>query len=28
VPRGEWASTELQDGQRVEALQAVQGGSP
>jgi sulfur carrier protein len=28
VPRGEWASTELQDGQRVEVLQAVQGGSP
>ena len=26
VPRGEWESTRLQDGQRVEVLQAVQGG--
>jgi sulfur carrier protein len=26
VPRGEWAATELTDGQRVEVLQAVQGG--
>lgn len=26
VPRGAWASTELEDGQRVEVLQAVQGG--
>ncbi len=26
VPRGEWESTELHEGQRVEVLQAVQGG--
>jgi sulfur carrier protein len=26
VPRGEWDSTELLDGQHVEVLQAVQGG--
>jgi sulfur carrier protein len=26
VPRGRWASTDLQDGQRVEVLHAVQGG--
>ena len=26
VPRGEWRTTGLQDGQRVEVLQAVQGG--
>jgi sulfur carrier protein len=26
VPRGEWNATELRDGQRVEVLQAVQGG--
>jgi sulfur carrier protein len=26
VPRGQWTSTELHDGQRVEVLQAVQGG--
>jgi sulfur carrier protein len=26
VPRGEWSGTELSDGQRVEVLQAVQGG--
>ncbi len=26
VPRGAWASTELEDGQQVEVLQAVQGG--
>jgi sulfur carrier protein len=26
VPRGEWASTQLREGQRVEVLQAVQGG--
>jgi sulfur carrier protein len=26
VPRGEWASVELHEGQRVEVLQAVQGG--
>lgn len=27
VPRGEWERTTLRDGQRVEVLQAVQGGS-
>jgi len=26
VPRGEWTRTPLADGQRVEVLQAVQGG--
>ena len=26
VPRGQWADTELATGQRVEVLQAVQGG--
>ena len=26
VPRGAWAQTPLEDGQRVEVLQAVQGG--
>ena len=26
VPRGEWARTTLREGQRVEVLQAVQGG--
>jgi sulfur carrier protein len=26
VPRGEWQATKLSDGQRVEVLQAVQGG--
>ena len=26
VPRGSWAATSLADGQRVEVLQAVQGG--
>jgi sulfur carrier protein len=26
VPRGRWTSQELDDGQRVEVLQAVQGG--
>jgi sulfur carrier protein len=26
VPRGRWASTELREGQRVEVVQAVQGG--
>lgn len=26
VPRGAWEATELHDGQRVEVLQAVQGG--
>jgi sulfur carrier protein len=26
VPRGEWTSTELCEGQKVEVLQAVQGG--
>ncbi len=27
VPRGEWVRTTLRDGQRVEVLQAVQGGA-
>jgi sulfur carrier protein len=27
VPRGEWASTEVRDGQEVEVLRAVQGGA-
>ena len=26
VPRGEWATTEVQEGQQVEVLRAVQGG--
>jgi sulfur carrier protein len=26
VPRGEWEGTALREGQRVEVLQAVQGG--
>ena len=26
VPRGAWEATELHEGQRVEVLQAVQGG--
>jgi sulfur carrier protein len=26
VPRGAWTRTELREGQRVEVLQAVQGG--
>jgi len=26
VPRGRWEATTLQDGQRVEIVQAVQGG--
>jgi sulfur carrier protein len=26
VPRGQWTATVLSDGQRVEVLQAVQGG--
>jgi sulfur carrier protein len=26
VPRGEWASTAVRDGQEIEVLQAVQGG--
>jgi len=26
VPRGEWEQTRLSDGQRIEVLQAVQGG--
>jgi sulfur carrier protein len=26
VPRGEWTLTQLAEGQRVEVLQAVQGG--
>ena len=27
VPRGEWATTELREGQELEVLHAVQGGS-
>jgi len=27
VPRGEWATTEVREGQEVEVLHAVQGGS-
>jgi sulfur carrier protein len=27
VPRGEWANTEVRDGQQVEVLHAVQGGA-
>jgi sulfur carrier protein len=26
VPRGDWASTPMRDGQQVEVLRAVQGG--
>ena len=26
VPRDQWAATELNDGQRIEVVQAVQGG--
>jgi sulfur carrier protein len=26
VPRGQWTSTQLREGQKVEVLQAVQGG--
>ena len=26
VPRGEWATTEVRDGQELEVLRAVQGG--
>ena len=26
VPRGRWSDTQLEEGQRVEVLQAVQGG--
>jgi sulfur carrier protein len=26
VPRGSWTTTELREGQKVEVLQAVQGG--
>jgi thiazole synthase len=28
VPRGEWADTPLRDGQEIEVVRAVQGGSP
>jgi thiazole synthase len=28
IPRGEWATTPLRDGQELEVLHAVQGGSP
>jgi sulfur carrier protein len=27
VPRGEWATTEVREGQQVEVLHAVQGGA-
>jgi sulfur carrier protein len=27
IPRGEWATTEVRDGQQVEILHAVQGGA-
>jgi sulfur carrier protein len=27
IPRGEWATTAVRDGQQVEVLRAVQGGS-
>lgn len=27
VPRGEWATTRVRDGQQVEVLRAVQGGA-
>jgi sulfur carrier protein len=27
IPRGEWATTAVRDGQQVEILRAVQGGS-
>jgi sulfur carrier protein len=27
IPRGEWASTAVRDGQQVEVLHAVQGGA-
>jgi sulfur carrier protein len=27
VPRGEWATTEVRDGQQVEVVHAVQGGA-
>jgi len=27
VPRGEWSTTEIRDGQQVEVLHAVQGGA-
>ncbi len=27
VPRGQWATTEVRDGQELEVLHAVQGGS-
>jgi sulfur carrier protein len=27
VPRGDWANTRVRDGQQVEVLRAVQGGS-
>jgi sulfur carrier protein len=27
VPRGEWATTEVREGQQVEVLRAVQGGA-
>jgi sulfur carrier protein len=27
IPRGQWATTEVRDGQQVEVLHAVQGGA-
>jgi sulfur carrier protein len=27
VPRGEWATTEIREGQQIEVLHAVQGGA-
>jgi sulfur carrier protein len=27
VPRGQWATTEVREGQKVEVLRAVQGGA-
>jgi sulfur carrier protein len=27
IPRGEWASTEVREGQQLEVLHAVQGGA-
>jgi sulfur carrier protein len=27
VPRGEWATTEVRDGQQIEVVAAVQGGA-
>jgi sulfur carrier protein len=27
VPRGQWATTEIREGQQIEVLHAVQGGA-